>query len=32
VTTPSLAARYGDVVGTLVEPALREGVTVYAKS
>jgi predicted nucleotidyltransferase len=32
VTTPSLAARYGDVIGTLVEPALREGVTVYAKS
>jgi uncharacterized protein len=32
VTTPSLAARYGDVVGALVEPALREGVTDYAKS
>jgi predicted nucleotidyltransferase len=32
VTTPSLAARYGDVIGTLVEPALREGVTVYARS
>jgi len=32
VTTPSLAARYGDVIGTLVEPALREGVTIYARS
>jgi hypothetical protein len=31
VTTPSLAARYGDVIGTLVEPALREGVTIYAR-
>ena len=32
VTTPSHAARYGDVIGTLVEPALREGVTIYARS
>ena len=32
VTTPGLAARYGDVIGTLVEPALREGVTIYARS
>ena len=32
VTTPSLAARYGDVIGSLVEPALREGVTIYARS
>ena len=32
VTTPRLAARYGDVIGTLVEPALREGVTIYARS
>ena len=32
VTTPSLIARYGDVIGTLVEPALREGVTIYARS
>jgi len=32
VTTPDLAARYGDVIGTLVEPALREGVTIYARS
>jgi predicted nucleotidyltransferase len=31
VTTPGLAARYGDVIGTLVEPALREGVTIYAR-
>lgn len=32
VTTPSLIARYGDVIGTLVDPALREGVTIYARS
>jgi len=32
VTTPSLIARYGSVIGTLVEPALREGVTIYARS
>lgn len=32
VTTPGHAARYGDVIGTLVEPALREGVTIYARS
>jgi predicted nucleotidyltransferase len=32
VTTPSYAARYGDVIGTLVEPALHEGVTIYARS
>ena len=32
VTTPSQVARYGDVVGSLVEQALREGVTVYARS
>lgn len=32
VTTPGDAARYGDVIGTLVEPALREGVTIYARS
>jgi predicted nucleotidyltransferase len=32
VTTPGQAARYGDVIGTLVEPALREGVTIYARS
>ena len=32
VTTPGHAARYGDVIGTFVEPALREGVTIYARS
>lgn len=32
VTTPAEAARYGDVIGTLVEPVLREGVTIYARS
>jgi len=32
VTTPDDAARYGDVIGTLVEPALREGATIYARS
>ena len=32
VTTSGDAARYGDVIGTLVEPALREGVTIYARS
>ena len=32
VTTPSYAARYCDVIGTLVEPALREWVTIYARS
>lgn len=32
VTTPRDAARYGDVIGSIIEPALREGVTVYARS
>jgi predicted nucleotidyltransferase len=32
VTTPSHVARYGDVVGSLLEEALREGITVYARS
>lgn len=32
VTTPAQAARYGDVIGSLLEPALNEGVTIYARS
>ncbi len=32
VTTPSQIARYGGVIGTLLEPALREGATIYARS
>jgi len=32
VTTPARVERYGDVIGSLLEPALREGVTVYAKA
>jgi predicted nucleotidyltransferase len=31
VTTPSRIARYGHLVGSILEPALREGVTVYAR-
>ena len=32
VTTPEAAEAYTDVVGTLVEAAVREGVTVYARA
>lgn len=32
VTTPRTIARYGDVIGTVLEPALREGVQIYARS
>lgn len=32
VTTPAFVERYGDVIGSLLEPALREGLTVYAKA
>lgn len=31
VTTPSRIARYGHLVGSILEPALREGVTIYAR-
>ena len=31
VTTPELVQRYGDLVGTILRPALREGVTIYAR-
>ena len=32
VATPHQIARYGDVIGSLLELALREGVTIYARS
>jgi len=32
VTTPARIERYGDVIGTLVEEALRDGITVYARA
>ncbi|HKZ91195.1 MAG TPA: nucleotidyltransferase domain-containing protein [Candidatus Limnocylindrales bacterium] len=32
ITTPAQVERYGDVIGSLLEPALREGVTIYARS
>jgi len=32
LTTPARIDRYGDVIGTLVEEALRDGVTVYARA
>lgn len=32
VTTPAHIERYGDVIGTLLEPALREGVAIYVRS
>jgi uncharacterized protein len=31
VTTPDRVQRYGDLVGTILRPALREGVTIYAR-
>ena len=31
VATPAQIARYGDVIGTLLESALGEGVTIYAR-
>ena len=31
VTTPERVAEYGDLVGTILRPALREGITVYAR-
>jgi predicted nucleotidyltransferase len=31
VTTPERARRTGDLVGTILRPALREGVTIYAR-
>jgi predicted nucleotidyltransferase len=31
VTTPAKVERYGDLVGTILRPALREGVTIYAR-
>ncbi len=31
VATPAAIERYGDVVGTLLRPALREGVTIYER-
>lgn len=32
VTTSGRIERYGDLVGTILRPALREGVTIYARS
>ena len=31
VTTPTQASENGDLVGTILRPALREGVTIYAR-
>ncbi len=31
VTTPDRVERYGDLVGTILRPALREGVTIYVR-
>ena len=31
VTTPDRVARYGTLVGTILRPALREGVTLHAR-
>jgi uncharacterized protein len=32
VTTPSEAKRFGGIVGTILQPALAEGTTIYARS
>jgi predicted nucleotidyltransferase len=32
ITTPARVERYGDVIGSLVEPALREGTTIHARA
>lgn len=32
VTSPAQIRRYGDVIGSILEPAMREGVTIYARA
>lgn len=32
VTTPAMVGRYGSLVGTVLRPALREGVTIHART